>query len=336
MDIGIDLGTATVLVYVRGKGIVLQEPSVVALDKDSGKLLAVGEQARKMIGRTPGNIVALRPLREGVIADYTTTEMMLKHFLGKVIQKKLIRPRVMVCVPAVITEVEKRAVIEAATAAGARQTFLIEEPVAAAIGAGVDISKPVGNMVVDIGGGTTDIAVLSLGGIVCGSSIRIAGDKFDEAIIKYVRKEFNLAIGERTAEEVKMTIATVYPQEGEEQELEIRGRSLISGLPQTVKITSSQTCEALAEPVERIIEAIFSVLEKTPPELAADLTERGIVMTGGGSLLKGLDKLIAKKTNIPVYVAEDPVSCVALGAGKALEYLDANKGVKISMFSMRR
>ncbi|ADL08733.1 rod shape-determining protein MreB [Thermosediminibacter oceani] len=322
MDIGIDLGTASILVYVRGKGIVLQEPSVVALDKDTGEVLAVGEQARKMIGRTPGNIVAIRPLRAGVIADYTVTELMLKHFLKKVIQRKLFRPRVMVCVPAVITEVEKRAVIEAATAAGARQTFLIEEPIAAAIGAGLDISKPVGSMVVDIGGGTTDIAVLSLGGIVCGTSIRVAGDMFDEAIVKYVKKEFNLAIGERTAEEVKISLATVFPDADSSKSLEIRGRSLISGLPQTVTITARQTCEALQEPVERIIEAIFSVLEKTPPELAADISERGIVMTGGGSLLNGLDKLIAQRTNMPVYVAEDAVSCVALGAGKALECLD--------------
>ncbi|SHM67304.1 rod shape-determining protein MreB [Caldanaerovirga acetigignens] len=322
MDIGIDLGTASVLIYVKGKGIVLREPSVVALDKNTGKVLAVGERARDMLGRTPGNIVAIRPMKGGVIADYTITEIMLKYFLKQIVERKLFRPRVMVCVPAVITEVEKRAIIEACVAAGARQTFLIEEPVAAAIGAGLDISKPAGNMVVDIGGGTTDIAVLSLGGIVCGTSLKVAGDTFDEAIIKYVKKEFNLAIGERTAEEIKISIATVFPEEGFEQSLEIRGRSLVSGLPKTVTITSSQTCEALQEPVEKIIEAIFSVLEKTPPELAADLTERGMVLTGGGSLLRGLDKLIAQKTNIPVYVAEDAISCVALGAGKALECLD--------------
>lgn len=323
MDIGIDLGTASVLVYVKGKGIVLKEPSVVALDKVTGKVLAVGERARNMLGRTPGNIVAIRPMKGGVIADYTITEIMLKYFLKQIVERRLFRPRVMVCVPAIITEVEKRAVIEACTAAGARQTFLIEEPVAAAIGAGLDISKPMGNMVVDIGGGTTDIAVLSLGGIVCGTSLRVAGDMFDEAIVKYVKKEFNLAIGERTAEEVKISIATVFPEEGAEQSLEIRGRSLISGLPRTVTITSAQTCEALQEPVEKIIEAILGVLDKTPPELAADLTERGMVLTGGGSLLKGLDKLIAHRTQIPVYVAEDAVSCVALGAGKALENLDA-------------
>lgn len=307
MDIGLDLGTASVLIYVRGKGIVLREPSVVALDKDTGKVLAVGERAWKMLGRTPGNIVSIRPMRGGVIADYTITEIMLKYFLKQIVQRKLFRPRVMVCVPAVITEVEKRAIIEACAAAGARQTFLIEEPVAAAIGAGLDISKPVGNMVVDIGGGTTDIAVLSLGGIVCGTSLKVAGDMFDEAIIKYVKKEFNLAIGERTAEEVKISIATVFPEGDDTQSIEIRGRSLVSGLPKTVTITSNQTCEALQEPVEKIIEAIFNVLEKTPPELAADLSERGMVLTGGGSLLRGLDKLIAHKTNIPVYVAEDAI-----------------------------
>jgi rod shape-determining protein MreB len=323
MDIGIDLGTASVLVYIRGKGIVLREPSVVAMDRDRGKMLAVGEEARRMIGRTPGNIVAIRPLREGVIADYTTTEIMLKYFLSKVIPRRLFRPRVMICVPAVITTVEKRAVIEAASAAGARQTFLIEEPVAAAIGAGIDISKPFGSMVVDIGGGTTDIAVLSLGGIVCGESIRVAGDKFDEAIVRYVKKEFNLMIGERTAEEVKINIATVFPETGNENDsIEVRGRSLVSGLPQNVRITAAQTCEALQEPVEQIINAIFGILEKTPPELASDISERGIVMTGGGSCLRGLAKLISHRTGIPVTVAEDPISCVALGAGKALENLD--------------
>ncbi|MDI3481310.1 MAG: rod shape-determining protein MreB [Tepidanaerobacteraceae bacterium] len=322
MDIGIDLGTASVLVYVRGKGIVLKEPSVVALDKDSGKMLAVGEDARKMIGRTPGNIVAIRPLREGVIADYTTTELMLKYFLNKVVPRRIFRPRIMICVPAVITTVEKRAVIEAAAAAGSRQTFLIEEPVAAAIGAGIDISKPVGSMVVDIGGGTTDIAVLSLGGIVCGESIRVAGDKFDEAIVRYIKKEFNLMIGERTAEEVKIGVANVFPEGDDSATIDVRGRSLITGLPQNINITAAQTREALLEPVDQIINAIFGVLEKTPPELSSDISERGIVMTGGGSLLKGLDKLISHHTGIPVTVADDAISCVALGAGKALENLD--------------
>lgn len=322
MDIGIDLGTASVLVYVRGKGIVLREPSVVALDRDSGKMLAVGEEARKMIGRTPGNIVAIRPLREGVIADYSTTELMLKHFLNKVVPRRIFRPRVMICVPAVITTVEKRAVIEAAAAAGARQTYLIEEPIAAAIGAGIDISRPFGSMVVDIGGGTTDIAVLSLGGIVCGESIRVAGDKFDEAIVRYVKKEFNLMIGERTAEEVKISVADVFPENNSSPSMEVRGRSLITGLPQNISITADQTREALMEPIEQIINAIFGVLERTPPELSSDISEKGIVMTGGGSLLKGLDRLISQKTGIPVTVSEDAVSCVALGAGKALENLD--------------
>lgn len=322
MDIGIDLGTASVLVYVRGKGIVLKEPSVVALDKDSGKMLAVGEEARKMIGRTPGNIVATRPLREGVIADYTTTELMLKYFLNKVVPRRIFRPRIMICVPAVITTVEKRAVIEAATAAGARQTFLIEEPIAAAIGAGIDISKPFGSMVVDVGGGTTDIAVLSLGGIVCGESIRVAGDKFDEAIVRYVKKEFNLMIGERTAEEVKIGAADVFPEGNDSAVMDVRGRSLITGLPQNITITAEQTREALLEPVDQIINAIYGVLEKTPPELSSDISERGIVMTGGGSLLKGLGKLISHHTGIPVTVADDAVSCVALGAGRALENLD--------------
>lgn len=324
MDIGIDLGTASILVYVKGKGIVLQEPSVVAMDRGTRKMLAVGEEARRMIGRTPGNIVAIRPLREGVIADYSTTEIMLKYFLKKVTPRRIFRPRMMICVPAVITTVEKRAVVEAATAAGARQTFLIEEPVAAAIGAGLDISKPVGSMVVDIGGGTTDVAVLSLGGIVCGESLRVAGDRFDEAIVRFVKKEFNLMIGERSAEEVKINVANVFPEDDEEKNasIEVRGRSLISGLPQNVSITAGQTCEALQEPVEQIVNAIFTVLEKTPPELSSDISEKGIVMTGGGSLLKGMDRLISKRTGIPVIIAEEAVSSVAIGAGKALENLD--------------
>ncbi|MGB4131445.1 MAG: rod shape-determining protein MreB [Tepidanaerobacter sp.] len=324
MDIGIDLGTASIIVYVKGKGIVLQEPSVVAMDKYTGKLLAVGEEARRMIGRTPGNIVAIRPLREGVIADYSTTEIMIKYFLGKVAPRRIFRPRMMVCVPTVITTVEKRAVIEAAHAAGARQTYLIEEPIAAAIGAGLDISKPFGSMVVDIGGGTTDIAVLSLGGIVCGESLRVAGDKFDDAIVRYVKKEFNLMIGERTAEEVKINVAHVFPETDADKtaSMEVRGRSLISGLPQNVTITAAQTCEAMQEPVEHIVNAIYSVLERTPPELASDISEKGIVMTGGGSLLKGMSKLISTRTGIPVIVADNAVSAVAIGAGKALENLD--------------
>ncbi len=324
MDIGIDLGTASTIVYVKSKGIVLQEPSVVAMDKSTGKMLAVGEEARRMIGRTPGNIVAIRPMKEGVIADYSTTETMLKYFLSKVAPRRIFRPRMMICVPAVITTVEKRAVIEAANAAGARQTFLIEEPIASAIGAGLDISKPFGSMVVDIGGGTTDIAVLSLGGIVCGESLRVAGDKFDEAIVRFVKKEFNLMIGERSAEEVKIHVADAFPEsdEAKANSMEVRGRSLISGLPKNVTITAAQTCEAMQEPVEQIINTIYSVLEKTPPELSSDISEKGIVMTGGGSLLKGMDKLISKRTGIPVIIAEEAVSSVAIGAGKALENLD--------------
>lgn len=324
MDIGIDLGTASVIVYVKGKGIVLKEPSVVAMDRTNGKLLAVGEEARRMIGRTPGNIVATRPLKEGVIADYSTTEIMLKYFLKRVVPRTIFRPRIMICVPTVITTVEKRAVIEAARAAGARHTFLIEEPIAAAIGAGLDISKPFGSMVVDIGGGTTDVAVLSLGGIVCGKSLRVGGDKFDDAIVRYVKKEFNLMIGERSAEEVKIQIANVFPENSEDEEItmEVRGRSLVSGLPQNIMISASQTCEALQEPVDQIIDTIFTVLEKTPPELASDISEKGIIMTGGGSLIKGLNRLISERTGIPVTIAEESVSCVALGAGKALENLD--------------
>ncbi len=324
MDIGIDLGTATTIVYVKNKGIVLQEPTVVAIDKSTDKMLAVGEEARRMIGRTPGNIVAIRPMKEGVIADYSTTEKMLKYFLHKVVPRRIFRPRMMICVPAVITTVEKRAVIEAANAAGARRAYLIEEPIASAIGAGIDISKPFGSMVIDIGGGTTDIAILSLGGIVCGQSLRVAGDKFDEAIARFVKKEFNLIIGERTAEEVKIRIANAYPKNSEAKavSMEVRGRSLISGLPKNVTITAAQTCEAMQEPLEHILNTIYGVLERTPPELSSDIGEKGIVLTGGGSLLKGIDKLISVKTDIPVIIAEDAISSVAKGAGKALENLD--------------
>ncbi len=321
-DIGIDLGTASVLVYIKGKGIVLKEPSVVAIDKNTKKMLAVGEEARRMLGRTPGNIVAIRPLRNGVIADYDVTEMMLRYFISKVCGRRLfLKPRIMVCIPTGVTTVEKRAVLEATRQAGARSTFLIEEPVAAAIGAGLDISQPVGNMVVDIGGGTTDVAVLSLGNIVCSQSIRVAGDKFDEAIAKYVRKQFNVMIGERTAEEVKIKVGTAYPKE-RQLEMEVRGRNLVTGLPINLKLTSHQTFEAMEEPINDILDCIFHVLEKTPPELSADISDRGIVMTGGGSLLNGLDKLISEKTKLPVHVAEDAISCVAIGTGKALECLD--------------
>ncbi len=322
MDIGVDLGTATVLVYIKGKGIVLREPSVVAIDRDTNRIIAIGEEARRMLGRTPGNIVAIRPLREGVIADYDTTESMLRHFIEKVAGRSMFfKPRIMVCVPSGVTTVEKRAVLEAAMQAGARKTYLIEEPLAAALGAGLVISEPCGSMVVDIGGGTTDVAVLSLGGIVVSESLRVGGDKFDEALVRYIQTEYNIMIGERTAEEIKVNVGTAYPA-GRNESMEIRGRDLVSGLPKTMRIGSTETREALAEPISLIIECVKTVLEKTPPELAADIVDRGIVMTGGGSLLHGLDRLISQETGIPTYLADDPLSCVALGTGKALESLE--------------
>ncbi len=321
-DIGIDLGTASVLVYVKGRGIVLREPSVVAIDKTNGRLLAVGEDARRMLGRTPGNIVAVRPLREGVISDYGYTEMMLRHFLNKVVGRRLFfKPRVMVCVPSGVTEVEKRSVKEATLDAGASKTFLIEEPIAAAIGAGIDISKPYGSMIVDIGGGTTDIAVISLGGAVVSESIKVAGDKFDDAIVRYMRKKHNLLIGERTAEDMKINIGSAY-QRKEPQYMEVTGRNLISGLPKTLTISADEMVEALEETVQAVLEAVHSVLERTPPELSADIYDHGIVMTGGGSLLYGLDMRIQQHTRVPCYVAEDAISCVAIGTGKALEDYD--------------
>jgi rod shape-determining protein MreB and related proteins len=321
-DMGIDLGTATVLVYIKGKGVILKEPSVVAIDKNTNRVLAVGEEARKMIGRTPGNIIAIRPLRDGVISDYDITEKMLKHFIKKACGKRRISaPRVMVCVPCQATEVEKRAVKDAAVNAGAKKVFLIEEPMAAAIGAGLDIAQASGNMIIDIGGGTTDIAVISLEGIVVRTSIKIAGDKFDEAIIRYIRKKHKLMIGERTAEDLKINIGSAYKRE-QEASMEIRGRDLITGLPKNITVTSEEMREALKETVTAIAECTHSVLEKTPPELAADIMENGIVMTGGGALLNGLSDLIAHVTKVPVYVAENAVSCVALGTGKALDYSD--------------
>ncbi|MGQ9778766.1 MAG: rod shape-determining protein [Bacillota bacterium] len=320
-DIGIDLGTANILVYVRSKGIVIREPSVVALEKETNRIVAVGEEARQMIGRTPGNIVAVRPLKDGVIADYDVTETMLKYFIEKVCPRpRLFRPQVVVCVPSGVTSVERRAVLEAAMQAGAKRTYLIEEPMAAAIGAGIDISEPSGNMVVDIGGGTTDIAVISLGGIVVSESLRVGGDKFDEAIIRYIKKMYNLMIGERTAEEVKIQIGSAYP-EGEGKSMEIKGRDLVTGLPRTIKFTSADTFQALSEPITTIIDGIKSVLERTPPELASDIVDKGIVLTGGGALLHGFARLLSEETEIPVHLAEDPMSCVALGAGKVLEYM---------------
>lgn len=324
-DIGIDLGTATVIAYVKGKGIVLREPSVVAVDNNTGNILAVGKEARRMLGRTPGNIVATRPLREGVISSYTETEKMLKYFISKVCGKFVFAPRIMICIPSQVTEVEKKAVIDAASQAGARKVYLIEEPIAAAIGAGLDISKPCGNMVVDIGGGTTDIAVISLGGSVVSTSLKVAGDKFDEYIVKYIKRRYNVMIGERTAEDLKINVGCVYPKI-QDVEMDIRGRDLVTGLPKTITIHSSEMLEALMEPAMMIVDAVHSVLEKTPPELAADISDRGIYMTGGGCLVDGLDKLLQEKTGINVMIAQDAVSCVALGTGKALDNLDTLDG----------
>ena len=324
-DIGIDLGTASILVYVRGKGVVLKEPSVVAFDRDSNKIKAIGEEARLMLGRTPGNIVAVRPLRQGVISDYTVTEKMLKHFIQKAIGKKTFRkPRISVCVPSGVTEVEKKAVEDATYQAGAREVMIIEEPIAAAIGAGIDISRPCGNMVVDIGGGTTDIAVISLGGTVVSTSIKIAGDDFDEAIVRFMRKKHNLLIGERTAEDIKIKIGSCFPRP-EVDTLDVRGRNLVTGLPKTVTVTSEETEEALKETTLQIVEAVHGVLEKTPPELAADIADRGIVLTGGGSLLRGLEELIEDKTGINTMTAEDPMTAVAIGTGKDVEFLSGDR-----------
>jgi len=329
-DIGIDLGTASVLVFVKGKGIVLQEPSVVAIDNNTGEILSVGQDARNMLGRTPGNIVAIRPLREGVISDYEITEKMLKYFIRKTVGSKLFfKPKIIVCVPSGVTEVEKRAVIDASNEAGARMTYLIEEPIAAAIGAGLDIAQPTGHMIVDIGGGTTDVAVISLGGIVVSTSIKIAGDKFDEAIVRYMRKKHKIMIGERTAEDMKIQIGAAYPRE-KDTKMNVRGRNLISGLPVNIEVDSEEMLEALEENVASIVDAVHAVLEKTPPELASDIADHGIVMTGGGALLWGLNKLIEKRIGIPVYIAEDAVSCVAKGTGRALDsiHLLEQKGTK--------
>ena len=318
-ELGIDLGTANILVYMRGKGIVLREPSVVAVNANTKRVLAVGEEARLMLGRTPGNIVATRPMSDGVIADYTTTKKMLEYVFNKVVgRKRMFKPRVLVCVPSQVTSVERRAVIQAAREAGASEARTIEEPMAAAIGAGLPISMPGGNMVVDIGGGTTDIAVISLDGIVTSESLRVAGNRMDEVIIRHVKSVYSLMIGDRTAEEIKTKIGSAYPLE-QELALEVRGRDLVAGLPKTVEVTSVEIREALAEPVLAIVEKVKRVLEQTPPELASDVIERGIVLTGGGALLRGLDRLLAVATGINVRVAEDPLSCVAIGTGRALE-----------------
>ena len=324
-DIGIDLGTATVLVYVKGQGAVLKEPSVVAIDKNNDKILAVGEEARSMLGRTPGNIVAIRPMREGVISDYHITEKMLKYFINKAVGRPLMRkPRIAICVPSNVTGVERRAVEDAAHQAGARQVFVIEEPIAAAIGAGIDIARACGSMIVDIGGGTTDVAVISLGGTVVSASIKVAGDNFDEAIIRYMRKKHNILIGERTAEELKINVGTAYPRTVSAS-IDVRGRNLVTGLPMTITVTSEEMQEALHESVTAVVEAVHTVLEKTPPELASDISDRGIVMTGGGSLLYGLDKLLRERTGINTIIAEEAVSCVAIGTGKYIEYVSAGK-----------
>ncbi len=320
-DIGIDLGTASILVYIKGKGVVLKEPSVVAFDRDTNKIKAIGEDARLMLGRTPGNIVAVRPLRQGVISDYTVTEKMMKYFITKAVGRRSFRkPRIAVCVPSGVTEVEKKAVEDATYQAGAREVAIIEEPIAAAIGAGIDISKPCGNMIVDIGGGTTDIAVISLGGTVVSDSIKVAGDNFDEALVRYMRTKHNLLIGERTAEDLKVRIGSAYKR-SEPMYLDVRGRNLVTGLPKTVRVSSEDTEEALRSTTEQIVEAIHSILEKTPPELAADISERGIVLTGGGALLNGLEDLICSKTGITTMTAEEPMTAVAIGTGKYVEFL---------------
>jgi rod shape-determining protein MreB and related proteins len=321
-DMGIDLGTANTLIYVKGKGILLREPSVVAINLDTKKVLAVGLEAKQMIGRTPGNIAAIRPMRDGVIADFDVTQTMLKKFIEKVSPKSAFTsPRIVVCFPSGVTEVEKRAIDEATKSAGAREVLLMEEPMAAAIGAGLPVNEPTGSMIVDIGGGTTEIAVISLGGIVTSKSLRMAGDELDNSIISYIKKEYNLAIGERTAEAVKMELGSAFPSENEGT-MQIKGRDLISGLPKIVDITEGEVREALREPVSSIIEAIKTTLEKTPPELAADIMDKGIMLAGGGAMLKGLDKLINHETHMPVHIAESPLDCVALGAGKALDNVD--------------
>lgn len=330
--VGIDLGTANTLVYVQDKGIVVQEPSVVAIMRSTGKVLAVGDEAKSMLGRTPGDIIAVRPLRHGVIADFNITQKLLVHFIRKAIfSRSLIKPKVVIGVPSVITEVEKRAVISAATEAGAREVYLIEEPMAAAIGSGLPVSEPTGSMVVDIGGGTTDIAVISLGGIVCSQAIRIGGDEMDESIIQYVRRTYNLIIGERMAEKIKVVVGSAMDIKGIE-EMHIKGRDVLTGLPKALLLSAEEIRTALAEPVAAIVEAVQITLEQTPPELAADIMERGIMLTGGGSLLRGLDQLLSRETGIPVCIADEPLACVANGTGKALDSLQLIKPIEQSGF----
>ena len=326
-DIGIDLGTANTLVYVKDHGIVLREPSVVAVQQGTNKVLAVGDEAKRMLGRTPGNIVAIRPLKDGVIADFEVTEAMLRHFISKVHnRRRMVRPRVVIAVPSGITEVEKRAVKDSATHAGAREVYLIEEPMAAAIGVGLPVQDAAGNMIIDIGGGTTEVALISLSGIVFSRSVRVAGDELDEAIIKYMKRAYNLMIGERTAEDIKIKIGSAYPLE-KEMSMEVKGRDLVAGLPKTITITSQEVREALLEPVSTIVDSVRITLERCPPELSADLVDRGLVLAGGGALLRGLDKLLQEETGLPVHVAEDPLSAVAEGTGRALQELRFLKAV---------
>ncbi|MDQ2086277.1 rod shape-determining protein [Herbivorax sp. ANBcel31] len=334
-SIGIDLGTANTLVQVRGKGIVVREPSVVAINKRTGEVLSVGDSAKNMIGRTPGDIIAIRPMKDGVIADFDVTQSMLKYFIKKAMSKGMIgKPRVVICVPSGVTEVEKRAVEEASTHAGAKEAFLIEEPMAAAIGAKLPVEEPSGSMVVDIGGGTSEVAVISLGGIVTSKSLRIAGDELDESIVHYIKKEYNLMIGERTAEGIKMEIGAAYPK-AKEESMEIRGRDLITGLPKNIMITSTEVSEALKEPINSIIDSIKYTLEKTPPELASDIMDRGIVLTGGGALLSGLDRLIRGETGMPVSVADNPLDCVVLGTGRVVDEIETLRKLLISPKKIR-
>jgi len=329
-DMGIDLGTANTLAYLRGRGIILQEPSVVAVQEGTRQVVAVGGEAKRMIGRTPGNIVAIRPMADGVIADFDVTQTMLRYFISKAAQRRaLFRPRVVVCVPSGVTEVEKRAVIDATLHAGAREAYLIEEPMAAAIGAGLPVHEPTGNMIVDIGGGTTEVAIISLGGIVTHRSIRVAGDEMDEAIIHYIKRNYNMLIGERTAEEVKVEIGSAFPMEGEGS-IEVRGRDLVTGLPKTLVVSAEEVREALREPVQAIIEAIKVTLERTPPELAADIMDRGIVMAGGGALLHGFDRLVSEETGMPVTLADEPLLAVARGTGKVLEEIETLSRLLVS------
>ena len=325
VDIGIDLGTASILVYVKGKGVILKEPSVVAFDRDSNEVKAIGEEARLMLGRTPGNIIAVRPLRQGVISDYTVTEKMIKYFVQKALGRRTFKkPNISICVPSGVTEVERNAVQQATFAAGARDVYLIEEPVAAAIGAGIDISKACGNLIVDIGGGTTDVAVISLGGTVVSTSLKVAGDDFDEAIVRYMKKKHNLLIGDRTAEDIKIKIGTTYPLI-ENEAMEVSGRNLVTGLPKTVTVTSAETERALQGTSNQIIEAIISVLERTPPELSADILERGIMLTGGGAKLRGLEEMIEERTGINTMTAEEPTQVVAIGTGEYVELMSARR-----------